>query len=205
MRRAVVISLVLLLSVTILSAVGCGGSGDSGGTSQYQQMKAQAEELFATADADWTALKTKIDEANNNTEQLILKAMGGNAAAIPPEQRTGLSASTRALITEADSVRTEFEALDKPEFKQLKGVDVYASYAEAMIKAIDAYKQLLELGANFLAKIEPALASGDAAAISAAIQQNMADVTQIQAAQTNAETALAEAEKIKDAERLGAK
>ena len=204
MRRAVVISLVLLLSVTVLSAVGCGGSGESGSTSQYQQLKAQAEELFAAADTDWTALKKKIDEANNNTEQLILKAMGGNVAAIPPEQRTGLSASTRALIAEAVRVRVAFEALDKPEFKELKGVDAYASYAEAMIKAINSYKQLLELGANFIEKIEPALASGDTAAINAAIQQTL-DVTHIQEAQTNAETALAKAEKIKDTERLGAK
>lgn len=202
MKRAAIVLVVLLLSVTVVSAVGCGGSG---GDSGYKELEAEAAALYETAQADWDVLYAKIKQANTDTEQLIMNAMGGTIASIPPEKRTGLVGETRALITECDSVQAEFEALDNPEFKKYKGIDAYALYAEAMTKAIGAYKQLLELGVSFLSKIEPALASGDTAAINAAIQGAMADVTQIQEAIKNADAALAEADSIKASERLGVK
>lgn len=200
MKKLSIMLVLALLSVTIVSAVGCGGDG---GDSAYKEMEAEAVALYETAQTDWDVLYEKIKKANKDTEQLILNAMGGNIAAVPPEQISGLPADTRALVTELDGVEAEFEALNNPEFMEYKGIDSYALYAEAMLKAIDGYRVLLELGAGFLEKIQPALASGDTAAINAAIQAEMATVTEIQAAQKSADEALAEAEKIRTTEQLG--
>jgi outer membrane murein-binding lipoprotein Lpp len=202
-KKTVVFFLVFLLAVLAISLAGCGESEKSEQASDFERLRAEAEELRVTADASWDSLYERIEASNRNTQNLIMAALAGDTSSLTPEQTTGIAENASSLATEAEQVKADYQAMVKPEYEKYEGVSAYANYGRGMITAIDAYQSLLQSGAVFLAKVEPLLASGDTAGLQSLIQQSSEEVTTLQEEQAAAAEALEEAQDIKSFEKLG--
>jgi len=199
MRKVLVLFVILLLGLSIAAVAGCGSSEKTEETKNYEEKVAEAQALFKEAELAWQKLDAEIEAQNTSLTGVVMGAMAGSA----PTAQQGLSSEARALMSEADQVKALYEVLVTPEMKQSKGTEAYATYAEAMIAALDANKVVMDMGANFLARIEPDVASGNQAAVQAAIEASTAEITQIQDAQKKADEAVKAAEEIKSQQGLG--
>ena len=186
MRKVLVLIMVVLLGVTAFALAGCGNTGEA-----KKQMKA--------ADLAWNNVNKKITEMSTTLTALLTPVISGNVSAL-----TESSAALTKAEESVDAISKELGSVEKL-YTSLGDLNVagYTEYADAMIKAIGATNDTISLGKEVLAKILPVIQTGDAAQITAFIQQNMALLTQAQTAQATAQSALDAAQKIKTDKKLG--
>lgn len=163
MKKMLVVLLAAALAVTALGVLGCGG--DTGTAKEYTK----------TADEAFGKLEVKLDEMGTASEALITAAVTGNLAEITPEKLESVSAIVKEVTGEIETVSALYLKIT-----DLEGVEDYVAYAEAMVNALTAQATSVKKGAELLSKLVPVLQTGDTAQISAAIQENMEDITGIQ-------------------------
>lgn len=200
-RTAIAAALVLGLSMMLI--VGCGGNGDSKQTERYTELKAKAESLMAAADEAGEELQLESGRNSEIQTRAITAAVAGDTSTYTPQEVSGLTEKTAALAQRIFEVKAMYEELLDPEFKERGGLAAYVSYAEAMIKLLDLNRTLVELNGSFLVQVEPALVSGDTETVKALVQQNLDRIAKIQSAGREAKAALKEAQEIKSSQRLG--
>ena len=192
----------MVLGLSMFVIAGCGSSGDSKQAESYGELKAKAESLMAAADKAGETLQSESEQMSEIQTRAITAAMAGDTSTYTPQEVSGIAEKMAALAPRIDKVKAMYQKLLDPEFKSLGGLSAYASYAEAMIKALDLNRSLSQLGSGFLAQVEPALVKGDTNTVKALVQQNIALVNKIQATQRETAAALKAAQDIKSSQRL---
>jgi len=203
MNKRAAMAAVMVLGLSMFVIAGCGSSGDSKQAESYGELKAKAESLMAAADKAGETLQSESEQMSEIQTRAITAAMAGDTSTYTPQEVSGIAEKMAALAPRIDKVKAMYQKLLDPEFKSLGGLSAYASYAEAMIKALDLNRSLSQLGSGFLAQVEPALVKGDTNTVKALVQQNIALVNKIQATQREAAAALKAAQDIKSSQRLG--
>ena len=203
MNKRAAMAAVMVLGLSMFVIAGCGSSGDSKQAESYGELKAKAESLMAAADKAGETLQSESEQMSEIQTRAITAAMAGDTSTYSPQEVSGIAEKMAALAPRIDKVKAMYQKLLDPEFKSLGGLSAYASYAEAMIKALDLNRSLSQLGSGFLAQVEPALVKGDTNTVKALVQQNIALVNKIQATQREAAAALKAAQDIKSSQRLG--
>ncbi|MBN1289456.1 MAG: hypothetical protein JXA49_07470 [Actinobacteria bacterium] len=157
MRRAVVIVAVLLLALSSMAIVGCGG-GDTETAKKYMK----------TADAAAEDLQKKSEDILNKAMAILMPALSGDLSGANSQDLPMLSEEMGQLNTEADAVKADYEKITK-----LEGVPDYVEYADAMIKWVDIYKETLAEGEKMFSELTPiydeAIKTGDATALMSAL------------------------------------
>jgi hypothetical protein len=202
MNKRAAMAAVMVLGLSMVVVVGCGGGSDSGQAQKYTELKAKAESLMAAADKAGETLQSESEQMSEIQTRAITAAMAGDTSTYTPQEVSGIAEKMAALAPRIDKVKAMYQKLLDPEFKSLGGLSAYASYAEAMIKALDLNRSLSQLGSGFLAQVEPALVKGDTNTVKALVQQNIALVNKIQATQRETAAALKAAQNIKSSQRL---
>jgi len=202
MNKRAAMAAVMVLGLSMFVIAGCGSSGDSKQAESYGELKAKAESLMAAADKAGETLQSESEQMSEIQTRAITAAMAGDTSTYTPQEVSGIAEKMAALAPRIDKVKAMYQKLLDPEFKSLGGLSAYASYAEAMIKALDLNRSLSQLGSGFLAQVEPALVKGDTNTVKALVQQNIALVNKIQATQRETAAALKAAQNIKSSQRL---
>jgi hypothetical protein len=133
MRKILVLACIMLLLVTAVVVVGCGG----GDTEQAGEYVKQADQLAT-------------ERGSKNTE--ILNAW-------KTVRQSTDSTAKAAAWEQAESIYSEMQELVKKEkaeyakIKELNGVEDYAKYAELKIQALTAYDQMLKATNDFQRKM----------------------------------------------------
>lgn len=160
MKKVLVIALVVMLGVASLAVVGCGG-GDTD----------QAYEYMVTADAAADVLKVAGDDLDKTSEAIIGAAITGDVSTIDPTVLAAIGTELDNLIAECDQVNGLYQNITN-----LEGVDDYADYAIAMTKWCNAQKTSLNAGKAIFEAMAPAIeqlaTTGDASALTAALQES---------------------------------
>ncbi|HEY5532945.1 MAG TPA: hypothetical protein VIK22_13220 [Candidatus Anoxymicrobiaceae bacterium] len=202
MNKRAAMAAVMVLGLSMFVIAGCGSSGDSKQAESYGELKAKAESLMAAADKAGETLQSESEQMSEIQTRAITAAMAGDTSTYTPQEVSGIAEKMAALAPRIDKVKAMYQKLLDPEFKSLGGLSAYASYAGAMIKALDLNRSLSQLGSGFLAQVEPALVKGDTNTVKALVQQNIALVNKIQATQRETAAALKAAQNIKSSQRL---
>jgi len=202
MNKRAAMAAVMVLGLSMVVVVGCGGGSDSGQVQKYTELKAEAESLMAAADQAGETLQSESEQMSEIQTRAITAAVAGDTSTYTPQEVSGIAEKMAALATQIDKVKAMYQKLMDPELKSLGGLSAYVSYAEAMIKALDLNLTLSQLGSGFLAQVEPALVKGDTNTVKALVQQNIALVNKIQATQRETAAALKAAQNIKSSQRL---
>lgn len=186
MRKVLVLIMAVLLGVTAFALAGCGNT-------------AKAKEAMKKADAAWNVVDAKLKELTNTLTQVLAPALTGDVTAITQNSAalTKAGESANAFIPELQGVGKLYD--------DLAGLNVgdYTEYADAMIKAVNATINTINVGKGILAKIMPVIQTGDVAQITAFAQQNTQLLTEAQTAQADAQKAIDAANKIKVDKKLG--
>ncbi|MBN2169544.1 MAG: hypothetical protein JW738_09890 [Actinobacteria bacterium] len=157
MKRAVVIVAVLLLAISSMAIVGCGG-GDTETAKKYMK----------TADTAAAALQKKSEDIMNSMMEIFMPALQGDVAGIDANTIPELAAQMSELGGEADAVKADYEKITK-----LEGVPDYVEYANAMIEWVDIYQETLAYADEMFAQITPIidelLKTGDTSAFMTAL------------------------------------
>ena len=186
MRKVLVLIMAVLLGVAAFALAGCGNT-------------AKAKDAMKKADAAWNVVDTKIKEMTNTLTQVLTPALTGDVAAV-----TQNSAALTQAGESASVFMPELQGVEKM-YDDLADLNVgdYTEYADAMIKAVNATINAINVGKEILAKIMPVIQTGDVAQITAFAQQNTQLLTQAQTAQADAQKAVDAAKKIKADKKLG--
>jgi hypothetical protein len=180
MKKIFALLLVLVLGVTLLAVVGCGGDTD------------QAKEYIKEADAAYEAVNKKMEALSETLATTVGGAMSGNFSAITPETMSATAATIDEVLKELPEVAKLYEKVE-----DLEGVEDYQNYADAMVKTISAQEAAVLNGKNLLEAIAPLAASGDQAALAAWFQANSAELMKAQELSTIADEQYAKAREMK--------
>ncbi len=169
----------------MFAIAGCGG--DTGKAKQDMQ----------AADAVFTPISQQLDQLQTTSQTVITQFLSGQSANVNPQQVEQAATQMNSLLAQLDKAEADYKKITL-----LSGVTDYVSYANAMIKAIEADKAVIKSGAALLQKILPGIQAGDVAAVNAAVTANMAEITAIQAQANEATKALEQAQQIKTSKKL---
>jgi hypothetical protein len=186
MRKVLVLTMAVLLAVTVFALAGCGNT-------------AKAKEDMKKADAAWNAVNAKLTQLTNTLTTMVGAATSGNLSAVTQDQ-----AALANIGTTLNTADTDIKGVEKL-YTDLGDLNVagYSDYADAMVKALGSTVGGIALGREIFAKLLPVIQTGDAAQITAFLQQNAALLTQAQTAQVKAQSDLQAAAKIKTDKKLG--
>lgn len=188
MKKVLVgVSVVLIGLAALFAAAGC-SSGDTATARQYMK----------TADTAYAAVNSELTTLSSKATAVFTAALSGNLSSVNPADISSVATTTAKLLPQIAAVKSSYQKMNG-----LSGLQEYKDYANAMVKALDADAAIVSAGAALVAKLQPILASGDVAALNAAIQQSMTEITRIQTLQKAAETSYANAQKIKKDKNLG--
>ncbi|MBU4174510.1 MAG: hypothetical protein KKB90_12290 [Actinobacteria bacterium] len=185
MKKVLVIALVVMLGVASLAVVGCGG-GDTD----------QAKEYMVTADAACDVLKASADALDKESEAIIGSAITGDVSTLDPTSLAAIGEDLDTLIAECDQVSGLYNNITN-----LEGVDDYFDYANAMIAYLNEQKVALKAGKAIFEAMAPAIeqlaTTGDASALTAALQESGEALKGLDDLGKKADDAFEAAEKIK--------
>lgn len=188
MKKVLVGVLVAVIGLAALfAAAGC-SSGDTATAQQYMK----------TADTAFAALNSELRKLSSQATTVFTSALSGNLSSVNPADISSVATTTAKLLPQIAAAKSSFQKING-----LSGVKEYKDYANAMVKTLDADNAIVSSGAALVEKLQPILASGDVAALNAAIQQSMTEIIRIQTLQKTAETSYANAQKIKKDNNLG--
>jgi len=186
MRRIAVV--VAALMVCVMAVVGCGG-----------QTK-EAKEYMTKADNAFENLDKVLSETSKKSNDLLTKAFTGDISGIQsnPKMLEEMSATLDNAIKELEKVSSDYAKI-----RDLKGVEDYVEYANAMINAIKVEIELVKAGQQLIAKLAPIAAAGDWVKFAETIKQSAAEATKITELTTKVDKLLKDAREIKSEKKLG--
>ena len=184
MRKLLAVVMVLLLGVTVLALVGCGG----GDTSTAKTDLKAADAAYKTLEKDLTDLTTKLTTTLGG-------ALSGNYSAVTPETVQAADAAVNKALQQIPQVTAEYQKVDS-----LKGVDDYKAYADAMQKVLSSQEELLNQGKALVSALTPIVS--DQAALAQWFQTNTNTFMQLQTARQKIDKANQDAQQIKKDKKL---
>jgi hypothetical protein len=184
MRKFLILLMVILLGVTVLALVGCGG-GDTDTAKQY----------LKEADTAYKAMEKDLTQLQNSLTAVLGGALSGNTSAVTPESIAAAEAQVDKVLQQIPQVSADYKKVDG-----LKGVEDYQAYAKAMQDVVSAQEELLNQGKNLIAQLKPI--AGDQAALSAWFQANSATFMALQESAGKVTKAYEQAQQIKKDKNL---
>jgi len=186
MRKMLIVGMVLLLGVAAAGLAGCGGN------------TGQAKTDMQTADAAYAKVKTELDNMGNSLTSVLGGAISGNYSQLTPQVLAQATAEIDKVLADMPAVKAEYQKL-----ASLTGVPDYTSYANAMIKALDANTAAVQGGKQLITALTPFVAAGNTAGIQQYFTANAATLNDLQTLSNNATKAYEDAQTIKTEKNLG--
>ncbi len=183
MRKLLVVLLILMLGVTVSVLAGCGGDTST------------AKADLKQADADYNALNKDLTQLQSSLTTTIGGAVSGNYSAITPQIVQTADATISKALAEMPKIKAEYQKVDS-----LKGVSDYKSYADAMVKAVDANMAALQQGKQFIDGLTPIVSNQ--AAVAQYFTTNGDALNNLQSVNNAASTAYQDAQTIKQDKNL---
>ncbi|MDD5748018.1 MAG: hypothetical protein PHP64_03045 [Actinomycetota bacterium] len=183
-------SVLLLLTgalCALLVFAGCGGQVKE--AKEYMQ---KADTLFENVDA-------KLSKASSKSNEIIGKAVTGDTTSLKQKADVigDITKTFESAVEELERVQAQYKKI-----LDLKGVEDYIEYANAMIKAIDAEIESVKAGNEFLAKVNPIVSAGDWTKLSETIEGSTSEINGITKLTRKAKDSISNAQKIKGKKEL---
>jgi CHASE1-domain containing sensor protein len=185
MKKMFLLAMVLLLGLSLVALAGCGGNTK------------QAQDLTKTADDAYAKIKTQLDSLQSQLTPVLGGAITGNVSGVTPTVLAGATTAMDAVLAQMPAVKADYQKVTA-----LSGVPDYVSYADAMIKAIDASDAALTESKNFITSLIPLVQSGNTAGITQLLASNTAELNKLQELSNAASKAYDDAQAIKSDKNL---